>query len=103
MAEQLGKDPSDFSEEKNERFKFEQKPIGIDAFNKLEEKKKKRKNWKKKTKKTWIGWKKQGTKTKKREREQEKIEQEELWDKPNTLKKEFRAIGNIKKKSQRQY
>ena len=35
----------------------------------------------------------------KKEREQEKIEQEELRDKPNTLKKEFRAIGNIKKKS----
>ena len=44
MAEQLWKDPSDFSKKKNERFKFEQKPIAIDAFNKLEEKKKKRKN-----------------------------------------------------------
>ena len=44
MVEQLGKGPSDFSKEKNERFKFEQKPIGIDTFNKLEEKKKKRKN-----------------------------------------------------------
>ena len=39
----LGKTPLIFLK-KNERFKFEQKPIGIDAFNKLEEKKKKRKN-----------------------------------------------------------
>ena len=42
--------------------------------------------------------KKQGSKTKKkREREQEKIEEEQLWNKLNTLNKKFRAIGNTKK------
>ena len=50
----------------------------------------------KKTKKTRIGRKKQGAKAKKK-REQEKIEKEQLWYKVNTLNKEFRAIGNIKK------
>ena len=36
-------------------------------------------------------------KRKKREREQEKIEEEQLWNKLNTLNKKFRAIGNTKK------
>ena len=55
MVEQLGKGPSDFSKEKNERFKFEQKPIGIDTFNKLEEKKKEKKKLKKEDKKD-VNW-----------------------------------------------
>lgn len=33
----------------------------------------------------------------KKKRKQEKIEEKQLWDKLNTLNKEFRAIGNIKK------
>ena len=36
-------------------------------------------------------------KREKREREQEKIEEEQLWNKLKTLNKEFRAIGNTKK------
>ena len=36
-------------------------------------------------------------KREKREREQEKIEEEQLWNKLKTLNIEFRAIGNTKK------
>ena len=41
----------------------------------------------------------------KKKKQQEKIEEKQLWDKRNTLNKEFRVIGNIKSKEkcQRQY
>ena len=94
MAKQLGKDPSDFSKEKSERFKFEQKSIGINAFNKLEEKKIKEKIEKRRQKRRELAEKNKALKPNK-EREQEQIEEEQFWDKPNTLKKESRAIGNI--------
>ena len=41
--EQLEKDPCNFSKEKKELLKFEQKSIEIDAFHKLEEEKIKKK------------------------------------------------------------
>ena len=68
----------------------------------LKKKKRKEKIEKRRQKRRELAGRNKALKPKK-ERDQEKIEQEELRDKPNTLKKEFRAIGNIKKKSQRQY
>ena len=64
----------------------------------LKKKKRKEKIEKRRQKRRELAGRNKALKPKK-EREQEKIEQEELWDKPNTLKKEFRAIANIKKKS----
>ena len=75
MAKQLGKDPSDFSKEKSERFKFEQKSIGINAFNKLEEKKIKEKIEKRRQKRRELAEKNKALKPNK-EREQEQIEEE---------------------------
>ena len=75
MAKQLGKDPSDFSKEKSERFKFEQKSIGINAFNKLEEKKIKEKIEKRRQKRRELAEKNKALKPNK-EREQEQIAEE---------------------------
>ena len=72
MAKQLGKDPSDFSKEKSERFKFEQKSIGINAFNKLEEKKIKEKIEKRRQKRRELAEKNKVLKREKRERESKK-------------------------------
>ena len=85
-----------FSKEKNEQFKFEQKSIATDAFNELQELKIKEKIEKRKQNSCELTEKKQGTTIKKKS-EHEKIEEEQLWDKLNTLNKEFRAIGNTKK------
>ena len=93
--EQLEKDPCNFSKEKKELLKFEQKSIEIDAFHKLEEEKIKKKLKKEVNKDlNWLK-KKQGAKSKKK-KEQEKTEEEQFWDKLTTLNKEIRVIGNIK-------
>ena len=51
---------------KNEPFKFEQKAIEIDSFNKIEEEKMRKKIEKSKQKRDELAKKKQGAKTKKR-------------------------------------
>ena len=90
--EHLGKEPSNFTRERNETFKFEQKS---------RKNKKLIKNWKKKKKRHKIAEKnKQTNKLLKRKKnlDEEKIEEKELWGKLNKLNKEFQTINNIKKK-----
>ena len=50
--EHLSKEPSNFTKERNETFKFEQKPLEIDDFNKVKEEKFNKKIEKRKKKKT---------------------------------------------------
>ena len=64
--EHLAKEPSNFTKERNETFKFEQKPLEIDDFNDAEEEEVNEKIEKRKEKKTWNSWKKQIAKTKKK-------------------------------------
>ena len=50
--EHLAKEPSNFTKERNETFKFEQKPLEIDDFNDAEEEEVNEKIEKRKEKKT---------------------------------------------------
>ena len=50
--EHLPKEPSNFTKERNETFKFEQKPLEIDDFNNAEEEEVNEKIEKRKEKKT---------------------------------------------------
>ena len=97
--EQLDKDPKVFLKDRNEQFKFEQKPIEIDDFNNLEEEEVRKKIEKTKTIRE-VAEKYKSLKRKKK-LEDENIEEKELWDKLNNLNKEFQANGNIKKKQKK--
>ena len=90
MLEHLGNEPSNFTKERNEKFKFEQKPLEIDYFNNVKEQELNEKR----QKKTWNSWKKK----QKKKLDEERIEERELWGKLNELNKEFETINNIKKK-----
>ena len=57
MLEHLGNEPSNFTKERNEKFKFEQKPLEIDDFNNVKEQELNEKR----QKKTWNSWKKKKT------------------------------------------
>lgn len=92
----LSKDLSNLKD-KNEVFKFEQKPIEIDTFDKIEEEKTKEKIEKRKKKRRELVEKIKALKRKKR-RAQYKIEEKQFWEKLNTLNKEFEAVADIKKK-----
>ena len=96
MLEHLGNEPSNFTKERNEKFKFEQKPLEIDDFNNVKEQELNEKR----QKKTWNSWKKKQNKSLKQKKklDEERIEERELWGKLNELNKEFETINNIKKK-----
>ena len=96
MLEHLGNEPSNFTKERNEKFKFEQKPLEIDDFNNVKEQELNEKR----QKKTWNSWKKKKNKLLKQKKklDEERIEERELWGKLNELNKEFETINNIKKK-----
>ena len=96
MLEHLGNEPSNFTKERNEKFKFEQKPLEIDDFNNVKEQELNEKR----QKKTWNSWKKTKNKSLKQKKklDEERIEERELWGKLNELNKEFETINNIKKK-----
>ena len=96
MLKHLGNEPSNFTKERNEKFKFEQKPLEIDDFNNVKEQELNEKR----QKKTWNSWKKKKNKSLKQKKklDEERIEERELWGKLNELNKEFETINNIKKK-----
>ena len=96
MLEHLGNEPSNFTKERNEKFKFEQKPLEIDDFNNVKEQELNEKR----QKKTWNSWKKKQNKSLKQKKklDEERNEERELWGKLNELNKEFETINNIKKK-----
>ena len=96
MLKHLGNEPSNFTKERNEKFKFEQKPLEIDDFNNMKEQELNEKR----QKKTWNSWKKKQNKSLKQKKklDEERIEERELWGKLNELNKEFETINNIKKK-----
>ena len=94
----FGKTPLIFLKKKMNDLNLSKNQLESMLLTSLKKKKRKEKIEKRRQKRRELAGRNKALKPKK-EREQEKIEQEELRDKPNTLKKEFRAIGNIKKKS----
>ena len=94
--EHLGKEPSNFTKERNETFKFEQKPLEIDGFNKAKEEKFNKKIEKRKKSRREIAEKNKLLKRKKK-LDEEKVEEKELWGKLNELNKEFQTIITLKK------
>ena len=92
---ELGKDPSSYKD-KNYHFKFEQKPVETDSFNEIEDEKMRVKIEKRKQKRRELAEKNKALKQRKR-RDENEAEEKQLWERLDSLNKEFKAVKDIKK------
>ena len=98
--EQSGKNPQNYTIERNESFVFKQKPIEIDTFNDEEEEKIKERVEKRKKKRQEVAEKNKALKQQKNA-EKEKEDEKELWARLKTLNEEFNNRNLTKKKRQK--
>ena len=94
--ESLGKNPQNHENVRNETDVYEQKPIKIDDFNEAEEKEVKECVEKWKIERRELA-EKNKLFLKKKNQEENKETERELWTKPSVLNKEFKDIKEHKK------